>query len=177
MSRLTPSETSSRNLRRSNLRLRRSSSMCHVKRRQCLQPKWHLSSGLSTEILLRGSGTDLPSINAAKATKVDGSFRKRTRASPRGFSVDFRNTLRLPRGSNASRRAKYNSLSNVRPEDRQVGTLLRLLASPGSSVKTLHRLGTVGNELSQRKNCVSARRLGTLLEKHNCVSRTYQLYL
>lgn len=59
--------------------------------------------------------------------------------SSRGFSVDFRNTLGTVCDSHvdrARRRAKYNSLSNVRPEDRQVGAFFRIppyfFASPRS---------------------------------------------
>lgn len=101
--------------------------MCHVKRRQYLQVRWHLSSGFSTEILLRKSTTDLPPINAVKA-KIDGSLRGKTRASPMA-SLSISGAL-CDSHVDRMHRAKYNSLSNVRLEDRQVGAFLRLFASP-----------------------------------------------
>lgn len=103
VSRLTPSEAGRepREICRSNFLPRQIFPHGMYQRRQSLRSKWHLSSGLSMEILLYAP-TDLPSINAATATKEDGSLRGRERG--RDYSVDFRDTPRLPRGSGASSR-------------------------------------------------------------------------
>ncbi|XP_026823663.1 uncharacterized protein LOC109611126 [Ooceraea biroi] len=65
------------------------------------------------------AATDLPSINVAKTTKMDGSLCGERERDFRGFPVDFRDTLRLPRGSETRSHGKCTSLLNVRPEDRQ----------------------------------------------------------
>jgi len=89
--------------------------------RQSLRMKWHFSSSISTEILLRKSATDLLSINATKTTKVDGNLRE--------FSWLLCSIFGTLCDSHVDR-VKYNSLSNVRPGDRQVGTFPLSLRVP-----------------------------------------------
>lgn len=85
-------------------------------------------------------------------------------------SLSISGTFRDSHVDRTHRRGKYNSLSNVRPEDRQVARRLPhflrfAFSAPSSGVKMLHRLGTVEGGLSRRRASELSQRLGTFPEQ------------